>query len=170
VTRELAEQGIIVAAGHTDAGIDILRAAVDAGLSYFTHLGNGCRSEVLRHDNIIQRALSLHDRLTFSFIADGAHIPFFALGNYLRLAALDRCVVVTDAMPAAGRGPGRYSIGGRDVEVGEDLVARAPGGRHLMGSAISMSMAFRNLTESLGLTEGEAEALTGGNPRKLLGL
>ena len=43
-----------------------------------------------RHDNIIQRALSLADRLWLCFIADGAHVPFAALGNYLKLASEDR--------------------------------------------------------------------------------
>ena len=42
VTRLLAGQGILVAAGHCDPSLADLRAAIDAGLSMFTHLGNGC--------------------------------------------------------------------------------------------------------------------------------
>ena len=57
VTRMLASQGIVVAAGHTDAGLDDLRAALDVGLTMVTHLGNGCPTMMPRHDNIIQRAL-----------------------------------------------------------------------------------------------------------------
>ena len=86
VTRMLAGRGIIVSAGHTDATLEELRGAVDAGLSMFTHVGNGCPMHMNRHDNIVQRALSLSDRLWLCFIADGAHVPFVALGNYLRLA------------------------------------------------------------------------------------
>ena len=59
VTRFLADQGIRVSAGHCDPSLDQLRAAIDAGLSMFTHLGNGCPLMMHRHDNIIQRALSL---------------------------------------------------------------------------------------------------------------
>ena len=42
VTRFLAEQGVRVSAGHCNPSLDELRASIDAGLSLFTHLGNGC--------------------------------------------------------------------------------------------------------------------------------
>ena len=84
VTRMLADQGIRVSAGHCNPSLDELRASIDAGLSLFTHLGNGCPAMLPRHDNIIQRVLSLSDRLYIGFIADGVHVPFVALGNYLR--------------------------------------------------------------------------------------
>ena len=38
-----------------------LREAIDAGLSMFTHLGNGCPAQLPRHDNIVERVLSLSD-------------------------------------------------------------------------------------------------------------
>ena len=85
-TAMLAANGIVVSAGHTDASVDELRTAIDEGLSMFTHLGNGCPMQLHRHDNIVQRALSLAPHLWMRFIADGAHVPFVALGNYLRLA------------------------------------------------------------------------------------
>ena len=54
-TKFLAAQGILVSAGHCDPSIEQLRAAIDAGLSMFTHLGNGCPRLLDRHDNIMQR-------------------------------------------------------------------------------------------------------------------
>lgn len=170
VTRMLAGQGIVVSAGHTDATLDELRAAIDAGLSMFTHLGNGCPMSLHRHDNIIQRVLSVSDRLWISFIADGAHVPFFALRNYLRVAGLDRCIVVTDAMSAAGLGPGRYTLGRWDLMIGEDRVARSPDGSHLVGSAGTMPLSLKNLTGPVGLNEPEALRLMRDNPRAILGI
>ena len=55
VIRHLADQNILVSAGHCDPSLDELRAAIDAGLSMFTHLGNGCPIMLHRHDNVIQR-------------------------------------------------------------------------------------------------------------------
>src|ERR1700691_3000754 len=96
VTRMLADRKIVVSAGHTDASLDQLCAAIDNGLTMFTHVGNGCPSSMARHDNITQRALSLRGKLWLCFIADGAHIPFYVLKNYLDLVGLEKTIIVTD--------------------------------------------------------------------------
>jgi N-acetylglucosamine-6-phosphate deacetylase len=166
VTRFLAGRGVVVSAGHTDASLDVLKSAIDAGLSMFTHLGNGCPMLLPRHDNIIQRVLSLSDQLWITFIADGAHVAWPALRNYLRAATLDRSIVVTDAISAAGLGPGRYTLGHWDLLIGEDRVARAPDGSHLVGSAGTMPLSRSNLLEYLKLTEAQVHQLTAENPRR----
>lgn len=168
VTRYLADQGIVVSAGHCDPNLDQLRAAIDAGLSMFTHLGNGCPSQIHRHDNIIQRTLSLSDRLWISFIADGQHIPFPALGNYLRAAGSQRCVIVSDAISAAGLGPGRYWTANQAVEIGEDLVPRSADKSHFVGSATGLARMAENLRCHLQLPENEIQQLTSIGPRDLL--
>ncbi len=167
-TQFLTQNGVRVAAGHSDASLDELRAACDAGLSLFTHLGNGCPMEMNRHDNIVQRALSLSDRLWLCFIADGAHIPFFALRNYLRAASLERCIIVTDAIAPAGLGPGLYTFSRWTLHIGEDRVARAPDGSHLVGAAITMPQSAANLRQHLGLDAAQVALLTSQNPRRAL--
>jgi len=83
VTRMLTDKGIVVAAGHSDTTLDQLETAIDHGLALFTHLGNACPAMIPRHDNIVQRVLSVSDRLSISFIADGHHRYETAL-NYRR--------------------------------------------------------------------------------------
>ena len=136
----------------------------------FTHVGNGVPININRHDNIIQRALSLSDRMWLCFIADGVHIPMFALGNYLAAAGLERSIVVTDAMLAAGMGPGKYSFGGWNFVVDENLAAWAPDRRHLLGSAVTMPKSVANLQTHLGLTPPQFQQLTYTNPRTALGI
>ena len=166
VTRFLASQGIVVSAGHSDATLDDLHRAIDAGLSMFTHVGNGCPMLMHRHDNIVQRALSLADRLWLCLIADGAHVPFPALGNYLKLAGYDRCIVVTDAIAPAGLGPGRYKFGRWDLVIGEDMVPRAPDRSHFVGSGITMRQSAENLRNALGLSDAVIRKVTFDNPRE----
>lgn len=168
VTRFLANQKVLVSAGHCDPSLDELLAAIDAGLSLFTHLGNGCPAMLPRHDNIIQRVLSLRDRLMITFIADGAHVPLPELKNYLRLAGIDRSIVVTDAISAARLGPGRYTIGGRPIDVGEDLIAHLPGSPLLMGSTATMPRMVALLREKLGLSDDDVERLVSRNPQDVL--
>jgi N-acetylglucosamine-6-phosphate deacetylase len=166
--RYLDTQGVIVAAGHCNPSLEELERSIDAGLSLFTHLGNGCPAMLARHDNIIQRVLSLSERLWISFIPDGVHVPFTALRNYFRCAGLDRCLVTTDAMAGAGAGPGRYTLSHLQIDVGEDLIARGPNGSNLAGSTITMPGIREHLSKRLHMREEEIDLLTAVNPRKTL--
>jgi N-acetylglucosamine-6-phosphate deacetylase len=169
VIRLLAREGLVVSAGHTDASTDLLQGAIDAGVSMFTHVGNGCPMTMHRHDNIVQRVLSLADRFRVSFIADGAHVPFVALRNYLRLVPLERCAIVTDCIAPAGLGPGRYTLGRWDIVVGDDMVPRSPDGSHFVGSGVTMQQSAKNLVERLNLPEETVRRLTYDNPKSFIG-
>jgi len=166
LTRFLHDQGITVSAGHCNPKMDELKAAIDSGLSMFTHLGNGCPQNLPRHDNIIQKVLALKDKLTLCFIADGIHIPFFALKNYLGIAGIKNCIITTDAMAAAGAIPGRYKLSNITLEVGSDKIVREPGKINFAGSAIDMQSSALNLKTKLGLSDEEIMQLTYTNPSK----
>jgi N-acetylglucosamine-6-phosphate deacetylase len=168
VTNFLAEQGIRVSAGHCNPTLDQLRASIDSGLSLFTHLGNGCPGMLPRHDNIIQRTLSLAENLYIGFIADGVHVPFVALGNYLDCCGIDRAYVVTDAICGAGLGPGEYTIGNQRVVVDENLATWSADRSHLMGSAGTMVRSAENLKRALKLEEQDIEQLLIDNPLIIL--
>jgi N-acetylglucosamine-6-phosphate deacetylase len=166
-TRWLSQAGIGVAAGHTNASLDQLKAAVQAGLQYFTHVGNGCPAVLPRHDNIIQRALSLHQDLTLCFIPDGIHLPFWLLKSWLDGLSLERVILVTDAMTAAGMPPGRYTLGSSHILVDAGGVARAPDGIHLAGSTLTMGRLRENTERHLGLSHEEIERLVWLGPQRL---
>jgi len=169
VTRMLSAGGVTVSAGHCNPTLPQLDAAIDAGLSMFTHLGNGCPLKLERHDNIVQRALSRSDRLWLCFIADGVHVAIHALRNYFRAAGLERCIVVSDAMSAAGLGPGRFTTGRWTLDIGPDLVARSPDGSHLVGSAMNLAQAVERL-RSIDLSDTDILQLTCDNPHRAVGL
>jgi N-acetylglucosamine-6-phosphate deacetylase len=169
VTRSLADRGIVVAAGHSDASIDQLNESIDSGLQLFTHLGNGCPGLLQRHDNIVQRVLNLSDKLSISFIADGHHVPMFALANYLRRVPEENAIVVTDAISAAGLPPGRYELSDQVVEVDPDRAAWAAGRKHFAGCATTMPEMVDILKERIRATDSQIERWTIANPAKLLG-
>lgn len=169
-TRFLADQGITVSAGHCNPSFDQLKAGIDAGLSMVTHVGNGCPVTLPRHDNFIQRALSLSDKLWCCFIPDGAHVDFFALKNYLKVAGIERSIMVTDAIAAAKLGPGRYTLSGMEIEVDEQGVARKPGSPNLAGATITMPQVRENLSQRLGLDDDQIRMLIDTNPRKAIGI
>ncbi len=168
VARSLANAGIVVAAGHTDASIDQLKRGIDHGVQLFTHLGNGCPGVLPRHDNIIQRVLSLSDQLMVSFIADGHHVPAFALRNYLDRVPDDHIVIVTDAISAAGLGPGHYELGGQVVEVDEDGAAWSACRTHFAGCATTFPQMVDVLKNDVGASDLDIDRWMRINPSRLI--
>lgn len=169
-TEWLVNQGVVVSAGHCNPTLEELGGAIDHGLSMFTHLGNGCPAQMHRHNNIVQRALSFSDKLWLCFIPDGVHVEFFALQNYLKAAGWEKTIFVTDAISAARLGPGRYTLAGWDLNIGEDLVARSPDGSHFVGSTVTYSRMKTEAVPALGLSDEIFHQLTSINPKKALGL
>ncbi|MEI7732297.1 MAG: N-acetylglucosamine-6-phosphate deacetylase [Verrucomicrobiota bacterium] len=127
--------GFKVSLGHTNASLEILQAAIHAGATGFTHLANGCPRELDRHDNILWRVCALPG-LTVSMIPDGIHVSPIPFRLLHRLLEQHKVIYTTDAMAAAGAGPGRYRLGGTEVEVGMDQVVRQPGKTNFAGSAL----------------------------------
>ncbi|MDB6118343.1 MAG: N-acetylglucosamine-6-phosphate deacetylase [Verrucomicrobiaceae bacterium] len=169
-TAYLAGQGVVVSAGHCNPSLETLIESTEQGLSMFTHVGNGCPMLMHRHDNVVQRALALHEKLWLCFIPDGVHVEFYALRNYLRAAGIERSIFVTDAISASRLGPGNFTLAGWDIVIGEDLVARSPDGSHFVGSTVTVPRILVNARDHLGLSEGEVATLLDVNPRRALGL
>ena len=170
VTSFLSQQDVVVAAGHCDSTVDQLKEGIDHGLRLFTHLGNGCPGLLPRHDNIVQRVLSLSDQIMISFIADGHHVPPFALKNYLKVVPNENIVIVTDAISAAGLGPGKYELSGQTVEVDEDGAAWASCRTHFAGCATTFPKMVDVLRQHVAATDEQIEAWLKNNPARLLGL
>lgn len=167
-TRWLADRGVLVSAGHSDASAEQLRNAVDAGLSAFTHLGNGCPLLLHRHDNIIQRVLTLNGLRWVMVVADGVHVPPLVLRDWIKRIGIHRTIAVTDATAAAGMGPGRYMLAGQEVVVGEDGAAWAANRSHLVGSTATMAFIRDVLRTSVGLSAEEVDRVTSINPSRAI--
>lgn len=168
-TRWLAGQGICVSAGHANPSAEILEQAIDAGLSAWTHLGNGCPLNLHRHDNILWRVLAA-DRLRWiMLIADGVHLPPSLIRTIIRVVGVSRVIAVSDATAAGGMGPGRFALAGQEVVVDESGAAWAVDRSHLVGSTAAPFRLREVLQELVGLSGGEVDQLMTSNPEHLLG-
>jgi N-acetylglucosamine-6-phosphate deacetylase len=158
VIREITSRGVYVALGHTNANDAQIDAAIEAGARFATHVGNGTPVTLPRHDNITQRLLA-RDELIAWFIPDGVHLPPFVLRNFVRAKPAGRVLFTTDAMAGAGAPPGRYTLGGMEIDVGADGVARQPGGSGFAGSTLAPDEGVKRVAAYLGLPIAEAERL-----------
>lgn len=149
---ELRARSIRVAIGHSAATPDQLDAAIEAGATLSTHLGNGLPQELHKLDNPIFWQLA-QDRLSAMFIADGIHVPPIALKTMLRAKGKHRAILVTDAVSAAGShmSPGVYQFGALSVERATDGSVRIPGSRYLAGSSAEMDKMLRSTMRWFGI-------------------
>jgi N-acetylglucosamine-6-phosphate deacetylase len=164
----LHERGILVSIGHTDASVEQIRAAVDAGATLSTHLGNGVAATLPRHPNLLWAQIA-EDRLAAMLIADGHHLPADTLKVMLRSKGLDRVILTSDAVALAGMPPGLYStpVGGQ-VELTPDGRLCLPGTRLLAGSVTPLKDTVA-LVANTQLSLADTLRLATVNPARLLG-
>ncbi len=162
----LAERGVVVGLGHTDATEGEIDRAIAAGASLCTHLGNGCPAILHRHDNIIQRLLA-RDELVACFIPDGIHLPPAVLKNLIRAKPAGRVILTTDAMAAAGAGPGTYRIGKVRVRCGRDGIVRMPGAPTFAGSSLTLERGVENAARWCGVPRDTTWACASSVPAKI---
>jgi N-acetylglucosamine-6-phosphate deacetylase len=161
--------GVKISLGHTNAPAEILRDAVQAGATSFTHLGNGCPRELDRHDNILWRVFETPG-LMVGLIPDRIHVspPLFRLMH--QILPPEAIYYVSDAMSAAGMPPGKYWLGDLKLEVGEDQVVRQPGKPLFAGSALRPIDGVHRAVEMLNCTWQVAWDRFSRAPARMMGL
>ncbi|MDY7009137.1 MAG: N-acetylglucosamine-6-phosphate deacetylase [Planctomycetota bacterium] len=164
-----AADGITVALGHHNADAETIDRAVRAGARMCTHLGNGSHMMLPRLDNYLQRQLA-DDRLSASFIADGHHIPFTTLKNFIRAKTPRRSILVTDAIMAANMPPGQYQVGEVTCRVEPNGMVWKPGEAFLVGSALTMDRAVLNVAGRCDVSFETAWAMASTQPAELVGM
>jgi N-acetylglucosamine-6-phosphate deacetylase len=161
-------RGKIVALGHTAAHRAEIVDAVAAGATLSTHLGNAAARIQHKFDNPILAQLA-EDGLAACFIADGLHVPPFALKAMIRAKGFfSRSILVTDATAAAASPAGRYEFAGMTIDRTPAGEVRAPGSLALAGSALTLDQAVRNIAR-WGIAEaGEAIRMASDHPVQAL--
>jgi N-acetylglucosamine-6-phosphate deacetylase len=161
--------GVIDAIGHTAATPAQIADAVRAGAKISTHLGNGSHAKIDRHPNYIWEQLASDD-LWASFIVDGHHLPPAVVKCFLRCKGVERSILVSDAIAAAGKPAGRYRLGNVEVEVTPQRRVCLPGTPYLAGSVLEMHEAVGKTVRYSDATLDDALRMASRNPAELLGV
>lgn len=169
--RQIAAAGVVAAIGHTDATYDVARAALDAGATVGTHLFNAMRGLHHREPGPVG-ALLESAAADVELIADGVHLHPAVLRTAFA-AKPGRCVLVTDAMAAAGAEDGDYRLGPMAIEVREGVARLADGGSGrgaIAGSTLTMDAAVRFAVREAGLPLLDVVHAASTAPARVLGL
>ncbi|MDO1529230.1 N-acetylglucosamine-6-phosphate deacetylase [Fulvimonas sp. R45] len=165
--RTLAGAGVIVVAGHTAADYATTRAALDAGISGFTHLYNAMTPLASREPGVVGAALD-DPHSWCGLIVDGHHVHPAALRVAIAAKPRGKCVLVTDAMPPVGSDNPEYVLNGQTI-VARDGICQSDAGV-LAGSALDMATGVRNLVGMVGLPLAEASRMASAYPAAWIGL
>lgn len=168
--EKLSSAGVIVALGHTLATRKDIEAAVKAGATLSTHLGNGAPAMLPRHPNMIWDQLA-EDRLYASAIFDGHHLPASVMRVLVRVKGAARLILTSDAVALARMPPGIYdtAVGGK-VELREDGRLSVLGTPYLAGSASSLKDGVENAVRLAGISLADACRMASVTPAALLGI
>jgi N-acetylglucosamine-6-phosphate deacetylase len=165
--RHLADEGVVISAGHTNGTYDEVSAALANGVTGVTHLYNAMSPFGHREPGAAGAALA-DPRCWCGIIVDGHHVHPAALRIALACKGHERLMLVTDAMPNVGTAMTEFTLQGRPI--------RVEGGRCvdengvLSGSSLDMASAVRNCVAMLGTPLEHAARMASTNPARFLGL
>lgn len=165
--RALVARGVIVSAGHTAATYEQTRAALDAGITGFTHLYNAMTPLTGRAPGVVGAALEDANSWC-GIIVDNFHAHPASFRVALAAKPRGKLFLVTDAMPPVGAASPEFSLYGQAITVENGRCVNAAGS--LAGSALDMTSAVRNTVQSLGLPLDEAARMAATYPAQFLGL
>ena len=166
--RTLANAGVAVSAGHTDATYEQMTEALHNGVSGMTHLFNAMSPFGHREPGAVGAALDNPD-VWCGLIVDGRHVHPVALRIALPTTIpIPSIIGVTDAMPSVGAAESSFMLQGKRITVVDGVCVDETG--TLSGSAIDMATAVRNCVEMLGLPLERSVRMASTYPAQFLGL
>jgi len=165
--KQATQHNITTSLGHSGATYTQAHAAFNAGLRQITHTFNGMRGIHHREPGAFIAATENPD-ITFQIITDGVHIHPAIVNMLVKLVGIDRVLVITDAMRAAGLADGEYELGDVHVLVTDGEARTAQGG--LAGSTLTMPNALHNVMRFCNLTLAHAIPMLTEVPAKSIGM
>ena len=164
--RTLANAGVTVSAGHTDATYDEMTQGFRHGVTGVTHLFNAMSPFGHREPGAAGAALDNPD-VWCGIIVDGRHVHPAALRIALRSRPAERFMLVTDAMPSVGAADSSFMLQGKRITVKDGVCVDEAG--TLSGSAIDMATTVKNAVRMLGLPFERAVRMASTYPAQFLG-
>jgi N-acetylglucosamine-6-phosphate deacetylase len=157
VIKDLIKHNVVVSLGHSNANIDTVVAAIDAGAHAFTHLFNAMSGLSARSPGMIAAALS-DSRVNAGLIADLHHVDTYNCKLAYQCIGPKRLMLVTDAMAHVGSEMKTLPwLDSEITRVGSKLTL-ADGS--IAGSCLDMAGAVKNMLELLSKDTNDTQTQT----------
>lgn len=166
ITR-LAESGVRVFIGHSDAEFAQATAGLTAGAVGFTHLFNAMSQFAGRAPGCVGAALA-HPGAAAGIICDGLHVHPAAIRVAHAALGPERLFLVSDAMPTVGGANGSFFWDGETIALRGDRLTRADG--TLAGAHLTMAQAVARAVRLCDLPLAHALRMATATPARIAGV
>ncbi|MEK9622565.1 MAG: N-acetylglucosamine-6-phosphate deacetylase [Alphaproteobacteria bacterium] len=162
----LVDLGTVVSIGHSKASADVVRRALEAGASCFTHLFNAMPPMAGREPGVVGAAINSH--AFAGIICDGIHVADEMVAMAIRARPIsDRMYLVSDAMPTVG-GPTEFNLYGSKVALINNRLVNSEGG--LAGAHTTQNEGVKRLVDRIGISAEDALKMAITVPGNAMGL
>lgn len=163
----LANTGVSVSLGHSDADYEAAMKAFAAGAKLVTHLFNAMSPLAHREPGLVGAALQ-HGPGFVGLIADGIHVDPAAIAVAMRAKkGPGRLFLVTDAMATVGSDVTQFELQGRTIYRRDGCLRLADG--TLAGADLDMISAVRFMHQKVNVELGEALRMASLYPAQAVG-
>lgn len=170
---KLADMGIVISGGHSDATYDQVREAHMRGMTMTTHLFSAMstirREGPYRIPGMLEAALNI-DTLYTEIIADRKHLPDELMQLAFKCKGRKMIMVCSDANRGAGKSEGGtiYTCGQEAII--EDGVAMVPDRSAFASSITTVDQMVRNLINFTGISSLDAVNMASANIARMMGV
>ena len=169
LTRYCKETGVVVSMGHSAATYEQAMMGIANGATSMTHVYNGMTPYHHRKQGLVNAAFRVRS-VYGEIICDGCHSDVNALHNFFTAKGNNYSMMISDSLRAKHCPPGgEYTLGGHQIEIGEDGLARLKGTNTIAGSTLKMNQGLRILVEEAMLPFETALNACTINPAACLG-
>lgn len=163
----LAQAGVLVSIGHSDADYETCRRYIAAGARSFTHLFNAMSQLGSREPGLVGAALA-SGSVSAGLIADAVHVhPETIRAAWAAKTGPGGIFLVSDAMAVAGTDITQFKLGKRLIRREKGRLTLADG--TLAGADLDLATAVRVMVELVGVDLERALAAATSVPACLIG-
>jgi N-acetylglucosamine-6-phosphate deacetylase len=163
----LNKRGATVTLGHTEADAETINQAIGLGAVSFTHLFNAMTG--IHHRDAGVAGNAINSPVYVELICDGIHICPEIVSLTARANNIDRIVIVSDSMSAAGLAEGEYNLGQSAVTIKDGKVV-LKGTDTIAGSTANLCGELNNFMKFTGINFEDALLTVTKNPAECVGL
>lgn len=165
IIRDASFKGVVISMGHTEASYEDISIAIDNGAAQVTHIYNAMPP--LHHrDPGILGACYLSNELKVQLIADCVHVHPATIQFLLKVKGEQGILLVSDAIPAAGKPEGSYEFAGKKINIKGGKAFLDDG--TIAGSCLTMDLAIKNMIELAEIPIASAVRMGTLNPARVL--